>query len=82
MRSDFRKTKQVNLDVNMGTDVTDNKNINPLGETNGKLLHIRNPMEIVWRNVTLFGALHISAFYAMVLIPHAHALTLIWGEKF
>lgn len=33
---------------------------------------------IVWKNVLLMTLLHISAMYAMFLIPSASNLTLLW----
>lgn len=35
---------------------------------------------IVWRNVILMTLLHLSAVYAIFLIPSASALTLLWCE--
>lgn len=38
------------------------------------------PKKIVWRNVILMSLLHISAVYAIFLIPSASPLTLLWSE--
>lgn len=35
---------------------------------------------IVWKNVILMTLLHLSAVYAIFLIPSASALTLLWCE--
>lgn len=35
---------------------------------------------IVWKNVILMTLLHLSAVYAMFLIPSASAMTLLWCE--
>lgn len=35
---------------------------------------------IVWRNVFLMSLLHLSALYAIFLIPSASPLTLLWCE--
>lgn len=35
---------------------------------------------IVWKNVILMSLLHLSAVYAIFLIPSASALTLLWCE--
>lgn len=38
----------------------------------------RPPRIIVWKNVILMTLLHISAVYAIFLIPSASPLTLLW----
>ena len=38
------------------------------------------PMQIVWRNVAIFAALHLAALYSLVLIPSANTLTWIWSK--
>lgn len=40
----------------------------------------RPPRIIVWKNVILMILLHLSAAYAMFLIPSASPLTLLWCE--
>lgn len=37
--------------------------------------------DIVWRNVVLMSLLHLGAVYALLLIPKAHPLTLLWGKS-
>lgn len=39
----------------------------------------RPPRIIVWRNVILMTLLHLSAAYAMFLVPSASPLTLLWS---
>lgn len=38
----------------------------------------RPPLQIVWRNVVLMVALHISAIYGLYLLPQAKLKTLVW----
>lgn len=38
----------------------------------------RPPRIIVWKNVILMTLLHLSAAYAMLLVPSAAPLTLLW----
>jgi stearoyl-CoA desaturase (delta-9 desaturase) len=40
----------------------------------------RPPFKIVWRNVILMSALHLSAIYGLYLIPYAKVSTLIWSK--
>lgn len=37
------------------------------------------PMRLVWRNIILMGALHLSAVYAVTLVPSAKPLTWLWS---
>ncbi|XP_072881356.1 acyl-CoA desaturase-like [Hemitrygon akajei] len=37
------------------------------------------PMKLVWRNIILMGALHLSALYAVTLVPSAKPLTWLWS---
>lgn len=37
--------------------------------------------DIVWRNVVLMSLLHLGAVYALLLIPKAQPLTLLWGKS-
>jgi len=48
-------------------------------EDNNHLTQKRPPMMIVWRNVALMIVLHLSALYAVFLIPKAHPLTLLFS---
>ncbi|EHA97944.1 Stearoyl-CoA desaturase 5 [Heterocephalus glaber] len=36
-------------------------------------------LTVVWRNVVLMGLLHAGAVYALVLVPRAQPLTLLWA---
>ncbi|XP_060710338.1 acyl-CoA desaturase-like [Hemiscyllium ocellatum] len=36
-------------------------------------------MKLVWRNITLMGALHFAAIYSFVLVPFAKPLTWLWA---
>lgn len=38
-------------------------------------------LTVVWRNVVLMGLLHAGAVYALVLVPRAQPLTLLWGKS-
>lgn len=55
--------------LNLAPDISD------LPETESKT---KPPMQIVWRNVILMTALHISAIYGIFLIPFVKIPTLIW----
>ncbi|XP_067828763.1 acyl-CoA desaturase-like [Heptranchias perlo] len=37
------------------------------------------PMRLVWRNIVLMAALHLSAVYAVILVPFAKPLTWLWA---
>lgn len=50
----------------------------PVITNDGPVKQKNAPTVIVWRNVTLMGLLHLGAIYAIVLIPRAHILTLLW----